>query len=169
MTMRPPGRNANAHFGEGIFRRRLRLIAEAGQVRAGLEDTNHAMRLVLRHDGERVTDVEPRMTRIPVSTCPGAAGPLRAFVGLPLRLAGQNGFLEKGEVGDADAPIQGGVESLVEGAGFAEQADRHVAPSAGLDLHQAPFAVAAHLGRIAVGLDLDDGIHEAIGILLGIE
>lgn len=84
MTTRPPGRNANAHFGEGIFRRRLRLIAEAGQVRAGLEDTNHAMRLVLRHDGERVTDVEPRMTRIPVSTCPGAVGPLRAFVGLPL-------------------------------------------------------------------------------------
>lgn len=84
MTTRPPGRNANPHFGEGIFRRRLRLIAEAGQVRAALEDTNHAMRLVLRHDGERVTDVEPRMTRIPVSTCPGAAGPLRAFIGLPL-------------------------------------------------------------------------------------
>ena len=74
----------NAHFGHGVFRRRLRLIAEPGRVRVGLEDTNHAMRLVLRHDGERVTDIEPGMTRIPMSTCPGAAVPLRAFVGMPL-------------------------------------------------------------------------------------
>ncbi|MBP6104987.1 MAG: DUF2889 domain-containing protein [Steroidobacteraceae bacterium] len=84
MRTLPHGHNANPRFGEGVFRRRLRLFAEADQVRAGLEDTNHAMRLVLRHDGERVTEVEPRMTRIPISTCPGAAGPLRAFVGLPL-------------------------------------------------------------------------------------
>ena len=74
----------NAGFGQGIFRRCLRLIAEPGQVRAGLEDTNHAMRIVLRHDGERVTDIESGMTRIPMSTCPGAAVPLRAFVGKPL-------------------------------------------------------------------------------------
>jgi hypothetical protein len=74
----------NAGFGRGIFRRRLRLIAEAGQVRAGLEDTNHAMRLVLWHDGERVTDVGSSMMRIPMSTCTGAAAPLRAFVGVAL-------------------------------------------------------------------------------------
>ena len=42
------------------------------------------MRLLLRHDGERVIDIESRMTRIPMSTCPGAAVPLRAFVGAPL-------------------------------------------------------------------------------------
>jgi hypothetical protein len=74
----------NLQFGQGVFRRRLRLIAEPGQVRAGLEDTNHAMRIVLRHDGERVTGVESSMTRIPMSVCVGAAGPLRAFVGAPL-------------------------------------------------------------------------------------
>jgi len=74
----------NAHFGRGIFRRRLCLVGEAGQVRAGLEDTNHAMRLVLRHDGARVTDIESHMTRVPVTTCAGAAVPLRAFIGMPL-------------------------------------------------------------------------------------
>lgn len=74
----------NLQFGRGIFRRRLRLISGAGQVRVGLEDTNHAMRLVLRHDGERVTGIESTMTRIPMTTCPGAAIPLRAFEGHPL-------------------------------------------------------------------------------------
>jgi hypothetical protein len=74
----------NLQFGQGVFRRRLRLIAEPGQVRAGLEDTSHAMRIVLRHDGERVTDVESSMARIPMSVCVGAAEPLRAFIGAPL-------------------------------------------------------------------------------------
>lgn len=74
----------NAQFGRGIFRRRLRMIADAGQVRAGVEDTNHAMRIALRHDGTRVTDIESLMTRIPMSTCSGAAQPLRTFIGVPL-------------------------------------------------------------------------------------
>ena len=77
-------RALSADFGSGIFRRRLRLIAEADRVRAGLEDTKHAMDLILWHDGERVTDIEPRMTRFPLSTCPAAALPLRAFIGAPL-------------------------------------------------------------------------------------
>lgn len=74
----------NNRFGGGIFRRRLRLVASPREVRAALEDTNHAMRIVLSHDGERVTGIESVMTRIPISTCPGAAMPLRAFVGSPL-------------------------------------------------------------------------------------
>jgi hypothetical protein len=74
----------NAAYGSGIFRRRIRLLAEAGSVFAGLEDTNHAMGLVLRHDGARVTAIESRMQRVPLSTCAGAAVPLRAFVGAPL-------------------------------------------------------------------------------------
>lgn len=77
-------RKQSADFGHGVFRRRLRLIAGAGEVRVGLEDTKHAMDLTLRHDGARVTDIEPRMTRFPLSTCPGAAGPLRAFIGAAL-------------------------------------------------------------------------------------
>lgn len=74
----------NTRYGRGVFRRRLRLIAEPGQVRVGLEDANHAMRMVLRHDGQRVTDVESRMTRIPMTGCAGAAEPVRAFIGAPL-------------------------------------------------------------------------------------
>ena len=83
-AVHPPGTRFNTGFGTGIFRRRLRLISGAGEVRAGLEDTNHAMRLVLRHDGQRVTGIEPVMTRIPMSICAGAAVPLRAFAGLDL-------------------------------------------------------------------------------------
>lgn len=74
----------NVEYGRGVFRRRLRLQAELGRVQAALEDTSHAMRITLQHDDERVTGIESRMTRIPMSTCPGAADPLRAFVGLPL-------------------------------------------------------------------------------------
>jgi len=79
-----PAYTKNPDFGSGTFRRRIRLIAEPGQVRAALEDTNHAMRVVVRHDRERVTDTQSRMTRIPLSTCPGADLPLRAFIGTPL-------------------------------------------------------------------------------------
>lgn len=68
----------------GVYRRRIRLIAAPGSVRAALEDTAHAMRLVLCHDGARVTGVEPLFTRIPLTTCAGAVEPLRALAGLPL-------------------------------------------------------------------------------------
>jgi len=78
------GYTPNPGFGSGIFRRRIRLIAEHGQVRAALEDTSHAMRLIVRHDGGHVTDTQSRMTRIPLSTCPAADAPLRAFIGTPL-------------------------------------------------------------------------------------
>lgn len=74
----------NPQYGRGLFRRRIRLIAEPGQVRAALEDVAHAMRLVLRHDGTRITAIEPDFRRIPLTTCPGAAEPLRAFAGTPL-------------------------------------------------------------------------------------
>ncbi len=74
----------NAAFGTGIFRRRIRLVAEPRQVRAALEDTKHAMRVVVSHDGEWVTDTQARVTRIPLSTCPDAGAPLRAFIGTPL-------------------------------------------------------------------------------------
>lgn len=74
----------NPSYGRGVFRRRIRLIAAPGAVRAALEDVAHAMRLVLRHDGGRITAIEPEFRRIPLTTCGGAADPLRAFVGLPL-------------------------------------------------------------------------------------
>ena len=90
------------------------------------------------------------------------------LVGFPFRLPGQQAFLQIGEVGGAYAAIQGRLEGPVERDGLSEQPDGHVPPGPGLELHEAPFAVAADLEGIAVGFDLDDGFHEAGGVLFGI-
>jgi len=74
----------NPGFGTGALRRRLKMVAEAGCVRAGVEDAYHSFRLRLHHDGQRVTAIEADFLRIPLSTCPSAGGPLRGFVGMPL-------------------------------------------------------------------------------------
>ncbi len=70
---------------EGSYRRRIRLTSTApGTVEAGLEDDFHHFEVTLRHDGARVVDVDARAVRWPWSTCPAAAGPLRALIGMPL-------------------------------------------------------------------------------------
>lgn len=74
----------NPDYGRGLYRRRIRLFAEAGAVQAALEDTNHAMRLVLRHDGARIVEIRPEFRRYPLTVCPGAAAPLQAFIGTAL-------------------------------------------------------------------------------------
>jgi hypothetical protein len=78
--MLPP----NPQYGSGIFRRRVRIMVAARQVNVDLEDSNHAFRLVLRHDGERITAIEPEAVRHPFTTCPDASGYLQALVGQPL-------------------------------------------------------------------------------------
>lgn len=78
--MLPP----NPHYGSGIFRRRVRLTVAARQANVDLEDSNHAFRLVLRHDGERITAIESEPVRHPFTTCPDAGGYLQALVGQPL-------------------------------------------------------------------------------------
>lgn len=67
--MLPP----NPDYGRGIFRRQVRIRVAAREVHVDLEDSNHAFRLVLRHDGERVTAVEPQYVRHPFTTCPESA------------------------------------------------------------------------------------------------
>lgn len=74
----------NPHYGSGVFRRQVRLLCQRGQVQAALEDTSHCLHVRLRHDGVHVTGVDTYFARIPLSTCPGAAEPLRSFIGLPL-------------------------------------------------------------------------------------
>jgi hypothetical protein len=76
----------------GVYRRRVQLIAAPGAVRAGLEDEYHAMRLVLHHDGARVTGIDAGFPRFPVSTCPGATLLLRELIGLPLATYPQRRF-----------------------------------------------------------------------------
>ncbi len=75
----------NPDFGRGALRRRIRLIAAGNEVRAGVEDAYHSFRMTLRHDGERIVDLVPQFQRVPLTTCPSAALPLRRLIGTPLK------------------------------------------------------------------------------------
>jgi hypothetical protein len=68
----------------GTFRRRIRLIRGERQVVAGIEDDFHAFKVVVTHDGQRVTDVAAEAVRYPLDTCPGAIEPLQALHGATL-------------------------------------------------------------------------------------
>ncbi|WP_162846141.1 DUF2889 domain-containing protein [Seongchinamella sediminis] len=71
----------NPDYGNGVYRRRIRLVNSAGQVRAELEDTTHAFRLTLVHALARVTDVVAEPIRYPFNTCPGAVDQLQPLLG----------------------------------------------------------------------------------------
>jgi Protein of unknown function (DUF2889) len=58
------------------YRRRIVVETHAGAVLAMLEDDIHCLGVILRHDGERVTSVEPQFDRLPWNTCPGAQAKL---------------------------------------------------------------------------------------------
>ena len=77
-------RALNPDFGSGALRRRIRLIAAPGRVRAGVEDSYHSFRLDLEHEAGTVLRVDTRALRYPLDTCPLASGPLQRFIGLPL-------------------------------------------------------------------------------------
>jgi len=67
------------------YRRRIRIVTrEPGVVETDLEDDFHHFVVTLRHDDERVVSMEAESRRWPWSTCPDAAGPLRALAGMPL-------------------------------------------------------------------------------------
>lgn len=74
-------RKPNPSYGSGAYRRRLRWHAEPRQVQVDLEDSNHAFRLQLRHDGERVLAVDGVTHRHPFVTCAEAVKPLQRLVG----------------------------------------------------------------------------------------
>jgi hypothetical protein len=71
----------NVRYGNGVFRRRIRLRADAGRVTVELEDGNHGFRLRLHHDGHTVTGIDADTLRHPFGTCAEAVLPLREFVG----------------------------------------------------------------------------------------
>jgi len=75
----------NPDYGNGIFRRRIRLAGYEGRVCAELEDCNHGFRSTVHHDGDRVTEVEAEALRIPLTTCGGATGPIGNLVGTPVK------------------------------------------------------------------------------------
>ncbi len=75
-------RPLNPDFGNGIFRRRLRLQGESDRVVAEVEDCNHGFRSIVYHDGEQVTRIETQAIRTPFSTCDGAMSLIQGFVGV---------------------------------------------------------------------------------------
>jgi len=71
-------------YGEGIYRRSVRLASRDGEVRGELADDFHHFAVRLAHDGERAIAVEGEDVRVPWTTCPGALEPLRRMEGAPL-------------------------------------------------------------------------------------
>lgn len=71
-------------YGDGIYRRRIRLVARGDTVRADLEDDFHRFGVALRHDGERIVGARGESFRFPWATCPGASARIEELAGLPL-------------------------------------------------------------------------------------
>lgn len=79
----------NPDYGSGRYRRRILLRKSTDRpvnghglrIDAELEDCNHHFVLRVHHDERVITDIEASTPRIPFSTCPGAAGALRALIG----------------------------------------------------------------------------------------
>jgi hypothetical protein len=74
----------NPNYGQGRYRRRIRLSTVDNSVFGELEDSNHAFRCTIIHDGAYVIDIQSEVIRIPFDTCPGAVEPIRKLIGLPL-------------------------------------------------------------------------------------
>jgi len=83
MFTRPP--IPHPRYGERVFRRRIRLLADdATVVRGGLEDNLHACRLSLHHDGHAIRAIEAQWLRYPTRICPASTTHLERLVGRPL-------------------------------------------------------------------------------------
>lgn len=71
----------NTNYGKTIFRRKIRLENHPGMVVVGLEDTVHACKLTLSHDGQKITNVVAEWFRHPMRKCPESSGQLTQFIG----------------------------------------------------------------------------------------
>lgn len=74
----------NPDYGNAIYRRGIRLTNRPGETIGELEDSEHALRARLVHDGEKVISLSADFTRYPMTTCPKASSLLEGFAGLPL-------------------------------------------------------------------------------------
>ncbi|WP_176590681.1 MULTISPECIES: DUF2889 domain-containing protein [Sphingobium] len=79
----------NPDYGSGCYRRLLRFYALPGAVLGTIDDSHHAMWILLRHDGQRIEAVEADISRGPATSCRGSAAGLRKLVGLPLQAESQ--------------------------------------------------------------------------------
>jgi hypothetical protein len=93
MTDKPPERKPfsmqlNPDYGQGAYRRRVRLQHEApDRVLAELEDDNHGIRLILLHDGKKITAIQSDTRRLPMTTCQDASQVLAQLAGVPLSVS----------------------------------------------------------------------------------
>lgn len=84
---RIPGYPLNPHYGTGVYRRRIKLVAsvndsaDGGSVVGELEDCNHGFRVTVHHQHQVVTDIIGEALRIPMNTCGGAIEPVKALIG----------------------------------------------------------------------------------------
>ncbi|MGE4430420.1 MAG: DUF2889 domain-containing protein [Sphingobium sp.] len=74
----------NPDFGTGCYRRLLRFYRLRHATLGTLDDTHHAMWLLLRHDDAVITDIEAAISRGPATSCPGSVPGLRELIGQPL-------------------------------------------------------------------------------------
>ena len=71
----------NPNYGDGVFRRRIRLEGKPGQVIGALEDNFHGFQVTVSYQDGVVTQIEPGFPRIPFTTCTSADEPLKALLG----------------------------------------------------------------------------------------
>ena len=74
----------NPDYGNGIYRRRIRLENLPQHVIAELEDATHGFRLKLSYADEQVSDISAQPIRYPFNTCPGAVDALKPLIGCAL-------------------------------------------------------------------------------------
>lgn len=78
-------RPANPAYGDGYFVRTTRFRRLGPErVEAIMEDAFHALALMIHHDEHRLTGVEARWERHPLTSCAGAGSALPILAGLPL-------------------------------------------------------------------------------------
>jgi hypothetical protein len=99
---------ARLPYGEGVYRRRILLVAANGRVSADLEDDFHRYGVEIEHDGDRVGAVRGYEGRYPWSECGNSSTPLQAFRGAPLSTslranARRGSFIANGRLGDFDS------------------------------------------------------------------
>ena len=75
----------NPDYGKGCLRRHILVEAHDDMtVTAALEDDCHAFAIALKHDGEKITDINATWERHTTSTCPGALEQIKSLIGCPL-------------------------------------------------------------------------------------
>lgn len=77
----------NPDYGNGVFRRKIRLTATANTVVGELEDCAHGFRCRLEHDGQVLTHIVGESLRTPYDICTGATEPIKQFIGKPIDIS----------------------------------------------------------------------------------